>query len=195
MILGLEGTPIAVALISVIGVTIPVLFGYLGTRNQLQKAAVHVTDEVSKLDTVNTSQHAYNAEILHRMLDTITEHGILVSTIVNAQDRPIIKTAPDGALLQVNAAGVKLLGMTPAELSGDGWIKAIHPEDRHLVFTTWQNCVRDKSPFGPLAYRYLHPTTKVVTLVEAMATPVINTTTGEILSWVAVVVPVTETPS
>lgn len=190
MILALDGTAIIVSIVSTFGVIIVGVFGYLGVTSQVKRSATEVTDKVVDLDNVNTYQHGENAKLLHRMLDTISEHGILVSAVVDVQDRPIIKTDASGALIQVNAAGVKLLGMTPQELSGNGWVKAVHPDDRVKVFGEWQEAVKNKTPFGPLSYRYLHPTTKVETLVEAVATPVISGLDGELLSWIAVVVPI-----
>lgn len=192
MILALDGTAITVAFITTIGLIIAGLFGYLGIRSQVQAASGHVVDKVAELDTLNSFQHGENGKILGKMLDTISEHGVLVSAVVNIQDRPIIKTDTDGSVIQVNAAAVKLLGMSAAELKGDGWVKAIHPGDRRRVFSAWADSIKDKSPFGPVAYRYIHPATGIITLVEACATPVISGIDDDVLSWVAVVVPITE---
>lgn len=179
---------VIIAFISTSGVVLAAFFTYLGVKTQVKKVGTSV-DELTKL---NTSQHGFNAGILNKMLDTIAEQGIMVSTMVNVQDHPIFKTDAGGALIQVNAAGVRLLGMAAHELTGDGWVKAVHPDDRLKVFSTWEDCVRDKRPFGPISYRYVHPTSRAVTLVEAVATPVVSLDDGELLSWVAVVVPITK---
>lgn len=179
---------VIIALITTTGVSIAAYLTYLGVKAQVGK----VGKGVAELTDLNTKQHGNNAGILQRMLDMIAEHGVMVATMVNVQDHPIFKTDAGGALVQVNAAGVRLLGMTTHELTGDGWVKAVHPDDRVKVFSLWQDCVREKRPFGPISYRYVHPATNVVTVVEAVATPVVSLDDNELLSWVAVVVPITE---
>jgi PAS domain S-box-containing protein len=173
--------------LTIVGLGITGFFTYLAVKVQVKKVGF----QVGELDLTNTEQHGVNAEILGRMLDRIAEQGVMVSAMVNVQDHPIIKTDPTGALIQVNAAGVKLLGMAPHELTGDGWVNAVHVDDRRRVFTAWMDAVANKRPFGPLSYRYHHPVTGVDTLVEAVATPVVGIN-DELISWVAVIVPITK---
>jgi PAS domain S-box-containing protein len=173
--------------IAALAVIISGYFGYLGLKAQLIKNG----NNIDRLTEVNTEQHGVNHDVLQRMLNAISEQGVMISTVVSVQERPIIKTDAEGSLIQVNAAGVKLLGMTPAELAGDGWANAVHPADRHRVFEAWTESLRTTSPFGPISYRYRHPATGVDTLVEAVATPVFGID-HQLISWVAIVVPITE---
>ncbi len=54
----------------------------------------------------------------------------------------IFLTAPDGATLFVNEFWCALTGVTLADAQGDGWLEAIHPEDRARVLAGWEEAVR-----------------------------------------------------
>lgn len=184
----MDSTPIFVSLISTVGVVVVGFFGYLGIMAQVKKGADAVVGQVTELDSLNSTQHAQNAGLLQQMLDQITEQGVMIQSVINVQHYPIIKTDSKGSLIQINVAGVKLLGMDVPELKGNGWVDAIHPEDRLAVLEAWTDSVRESVPFGPINYRYKHPKTGHVTMVEAVATPVLNLN-KEIISWVAIIVP------
>lgn len=196
MIFALDGTAISVSIITTMGVVIVGWFGYQGIKAQVNKQ----TDTITSNAKENAAEAAakVNAHLdnglhttLKRLDSRLEEQGIMVSVIVKTQDKPIFKTDPSGALVSANPAAVRLLGMTVAEMTGDGWVRAIHPEDRQRVFREWFDCVAHRREFGPMIYRYLHPTTKEVTMVEAVATPCVDMD-GDVLSWVATLVPISD---
>lgn len=200
MILALDGTAIVVSIISS---TAPVLvaivggwFAYKGIKTQVESTTTDLKSTV--MDHADQAADKVSAHLdnglhttLMRLDSKLTENGVMVDAIVKTQDRPIFKTEPSGALIYANPAAVKMLGMTVAELTGDGWVRAVHPEDRDRVFKEWRESIRTKREFGPVIYRYIHPTTREETLVEAVATPWMDLD-GDILSWVATVVPLTD---
>jgi two-component system sensor histidine kinase/response regulator len=55
----------------------------------------------------------------------------------------IFETDADGRVTYVNARWAEIAGMTPEEALGDGWKRAIHPEDQPGVFEEWSAAVRD----------------------------------------------------
>ena len=170
-------TEVTVALVSACAAIVAAI---IGTARRTDRAAGRV---IAHLDNgMHTSMKRIDAKL--------SELGVTVDAVVKTQDRPIIKTEPSGALLYANPAAIRLLGMTNAELSGNGWVKAVHPDDRDMVFDRWRECVVTRHEFGPLMYRYLHPATGALTWVEAVAVPTIDID-GQIISWVATVLPVT----
>jgi PAS domain S-box-containing protein len=200
VILALDMTAIVVSLITTAGlIIVATIGGYWAFRNIKAQVSANTID-IKDTGQRNAEEAAnkVNAHLdnglkstLKRLDAKLTEHGVMVGAIVKTQDKPIIKTEPGGALIFANPAAMKLLGMTQAELSGDGWVRAVHPDDQRRVFSEWYDCVARKKEFGPLVYRYLHPTTKEVTLVEAVAIPVTDLD-GEILSWIATIIPASE---
>ena len=59
----------------------------------------------------------------------------------------IFQTDPDGRCLYTNARWQALAGMSLAQGLGDGWSRAIHPEDRARVLDAWLACARDGREF------------------------------------------------
>ncbi|MCB0492222.1 MAG: PAS domain S-box protein [Cyclobacteriaceae bacterium] len=59
----------------------------------------------------------------------------------------IFQTDLDGNCIYVNEEWIKHAGISYKEAMGDGWIRAIHPEDEGRVLIEWQNAVSDKKEF------------------------------------------------
>ncbi len=60
----------------------------------------------------------------------------------------IIRTDPDGRCLYVNTRWFQMTGVSPAEASGEGWVEAIHPDDRERVLEQWQQSAAKAREFG-----------------------------------------------
>lgn len=67
----------------------------------------------------------------------------------------IFYTDAHGKCLYVNPWWCTVAGITIAEARGDGWIDALHPEDRQQVFAEWQQAAQSNLPFQS-EYRFLH---------------------------------------
>jgi len=170
--------------------------GVLGILGAIAVQRIKVNSEHTANEAGQAAAAVVNAHLdnglhatLKRLDVKLTEVGVTVDAVVKAQDRPIFKTEPGGALIYANPAALKMLGMTQSQLNGDGWVQAVHPEDRARVFSEWARCISLKQEFGPVVYRYRHPVTREEIWVEAVAVPVVDID-GGILSWVATVMPV-----
>lgn len=60
--------------------------------------------------------------------------------------------SPDGALETDIPSWRDLTGQAAEELLGDGWLTALHPEDRPRVAAEWQEALRAKRPYA-VTYR------------------------------------------
>jgi len=67
----------------------------------------------------------------------------------------IFLTEPDGYSVYANAMNLAQMGLTAEEALGDGWQRAIHPDDREHVFTTFATAVRQGTMYEGVN-RYLH---------------------------------------
>jgi len=59
----------------------------------------------------------------------------------------IFRTDPDGDCLHVNQRWCEITGFSQDEARGDGWLRALHPEDAERVLNLWQQAVREDKPF------------------------------------------------
>ena len=81
-----------------------------------------------------------------------------------AKFRSLSESSPSGIFLTdmagrrvySNSEWVRLTGLTPSESLGDGWTRALHPEDKASVIQLWQQCVREGKEYSQEC-RFLTP--------------------------------------
>jgi PAS domain S-box-containing protein len=73
----------------------------------------------------------------------------------------IFRTDVEGRNLYHNERWCDITGLTKAESSGDGWVKALHPEDQERVFTIWYQSTQTHTPFRS-EHRLVRPNGEIV---------------------------------
>jgi PAS domain S-box-containing protein len=71
----------------------------------------------------------------------------LFHTIAKVSPVGIFRTDKDGHCVYANERWCEIAGLSPEEASGEGWAKALHPEDREGVFNEWYEAARKDLPF------------------------------------------------
>ena len=98
------------------------------------------------------------------MLPTITtdtdptprrDHALVIAPV------GIFQTDTDGARTFVNDRWCELAGMRRDRALGEGWLAAVHPDDRARVENEWSTAVDERRDFA-LEYRFLRPDGTVV---------------------------------
>ena len=56
-------------------------------------------------------------------------------------------TDAEGSTEYLNRRGYDLVGLTPEETSGWGWLRVVHPDDVSRTRVAWQTALRDGTPF------------------------------------------------
>ena len=93
----------------------------------------------------------------------------------------IFQTDPAGQYLYTNTCWQKIAGLTLEESLGNGWINAIHPEDRQRVRAEWDRSVQEEQEFLQ-EFRFLTPHGRVRWVWARSAA--IYSATGEIVGYV-----------
>ena len=75
----------------------------------------------------------------------------------------IFLSDPDGRCVFVNEQWCTMAGLSAAEAQGDGWTRAIHPDDRAAILSGWAEAVRRQEP-SESEFRFLRPDGRVVWL-------------------------------
>lgn len=139
---------------------------------------------------------ATTAQAVNRMLDGIQEaEGRLRAS--EARYRTLAEFAPVG-ITQISPDAPTFTNRRWRELSGianvpDGsakWTAFIHPEDRQEILDGWTRAVAQKTPYGPLEFRYLHGDGRLI-WVQAQAT-VQTDEDGSIVGFVGTLTDITE---
>jgi PAS domain S-box-containing protein len=98
-------------------------------------------------------------------------------TMCDASPLGIFLAGPAGECMYINAAGEGIMGITPAEAMGHGWISALHPDDRARVIARWGTAVEARSAYKTPVHRFVHKNGQVRS-VEVRALPITGQTQG-----------------
>ena len=99
------------------------------------------------------------------------------------------RTDATGACIWVNAKWSELTGMSFADALGEGWRRAIHPDDRQRLFEEWSHLPKERALFCS-EYRYLRPDGSV-RWVLGRATEQFDDS-GKLIGFIGVCVDITE---
>lgn len=80
----------------------------------------------------------------------------------------IFETDADGRYVHVNKHWCNIAGLAAHDALGDGWSKAIHPEDRERVFNEWNLAATERKPFS-MQYRFRGPDGRVTHVIGQAA--------------------------
>ena len=91
-----------------------------------------------------------------------SEH--LFNTLATISPVGIFHTNPDGYTTYVNPSWCKMAGISAEKAVGNGWLSAVHPDDRENVLAGWNKAIQNKS-VSSSEYRFLRPDGSVVFII------------------------------
>lgn len=91
----------------------------------------------------------------------------------------------DGKCLWINPVLENILGMSPSDAYGDGWINSLHPDDRERVSSKWRGSAGEGKQFSE-KYKLVNMISGKVTVVFGHSYPVRDVGGGEIKGHVGV---------
>ena len=101
----------------------------------------------------------------------------------------VFETDAAGASIFVNARWCEITGLTVEQARGDGWVQALHPDDRAMVFSAWQAAAKEGRPFE-VEHRLLLCGDRVAwVLVQAVA---LRNEAGAITGFLGTITDITE---
>jgi PAS domain S-box-containing protein len=100
----------------------------------------------------------------------------------------IFHTDVDGRCLSVNMRWCEITGLEQGEALGEGWTRAVHPDDRERIIEEWSRATRDDRAFET-KFRFRRPD-GAITPVLGQALPK-RDTRGRISGFIGVIVDLT----
>ncbi len=183
------------------------IFHTLITRHLIRIAdftqALDIRHLDRSLDLGRKGNHEGKADELDLMVNAINQMQVNIKESFAALEQnekhfqALAKVAPvgifstdtQGNCIYTNERWRELAGMSEAEAIGEGWARALHPEDRERVFAEWQQSVENKIPFQ-CECRFQRPDGKItwlLTLAEAELD-----TGGQVVGYIGTITDITE---
>lgn len=109
-------------------------------------------------------------------------------TLLNVSPVGVFETDQEGRCLYVNGRWSDIAGLSLEQATGNGWIKALHPDDVDVVYAEWSGAIAESRPFY-LEYRFLRKDGKV-TWVLGQSQP-FCALSGEVLGYIGTITDIT----
>ena len=92
--------------------------------------------------------------------DQLQESRQLFQTLAHSSPVGIFRTDAEGYTTYVNPKWIELSGLSFEKALGNGWLSAVHPEERKIILGNWNN---NKAPIAE--YRFLKPDGSIVWVI------------------------------
>ena len=132
---------------------------------------------------------AYDLSGRRELEREVRRQGDFTATLVGSAPIGIFATDEQGGCVFVNPEWARLTGLTPDQAAGDGWTKALHPDDSADVFCAWQAFVDDDEPFR-VEYRFARPDGSEVSVLGTAVE--LRGESGEITGYLGTTLDVTD---
>lgn len=101
----------------------------------------------------------------------------------------IFRTDEKGWTTYVNQRWCEISGMPPEEAMGDGWLNAVHPDDRNHLKSEWYDSAHQNQS-SAADYRFVHPDGTVAWVI-GQALPE-KDASGKVIGYVGAIIDITE---
>jgi PAS domain S-box-containing protein len=113
-----------------------------GAQDYLVKG--QLTPERLQLTVKNVIQ---TTQLQHQLERQRAESERRYASIAKLSPVGIFQSDRDGHDTYVNDRCCEIMGLAPAEASGLGWMKVLHPDDRERVLQQWEQLIQENVPF------------------------------------------------
>jgi len=201
---GVDKSRDSVVIFTILAMTVSILLTWLLSRRitkplrTLSQAmlAYGSFGELSNLPAESKDEIGDISRSFKTMCREIKEHTIELQkltsrfeTLIDIAPVGILETDIAGNCIRVNKAWQKFAGKSTAEALGQGWINAVHPEDRHMVSNEWKSTIQGKQDFN-LQYRFIKNEGAVTWVLGSVAPN--KDTSGQQHGYICIVQDITE---
>ena len=109
-------------------------------------------------------------------------------TLTSVAPVGIFHTNNEGLTTYVNSTWCQIAGITEKEALGNGWLSAVHPEDRERLSANWQGAAHQKST-STADYRFVHSDGSI-SWVIGQAVPEVNSD-NQVIGFVGTITDIT----
>jgi PAS domain S-box-containing protein len=157
-------------------------------QRQLQERNALLQQEIREREKAEETLHAANAS-LDAAIRNLRKSEERFRSLSECSPLGIFGTDGEGLFRYTNRRWQEISGLGPQESLGDGWIRAIHPEDRDAIHAEWKKCVSEGR--GLKLYLRILTLQGDVRWAHAHAAP-IRSDAGEIIGYVGTIEDVTD---
>ena len=141
-----------------------------GNSVAVQLIVRDITDRIKSEQALRSSEHRFQ-------------------TLAQISPVGIFRTNNEGSTTYVNAKWCQMSGISESEALGDGWLRAVHPEDREMIVSGWIASVQDRT-ISSANYRFLRSDGSIVWVIGHTVHE--TNSKGEIIGYIGTITDITE---
>ena len=145
-------------------------------------------DKMAELEAANAALRRDVAERL-QVEEALRKSEARFQLLAEVSPVGIFQAAPDGATTYVNRRWTEISGVTAEQALGDGWLQAVHPEDRERLVAGWKAAVHSGNG-SRSEYRFLRPDGSVAWVIGQAVE--VRDALGRIAGYVGTITDITE---
>lgn len=172
-----------------IGKVIGIFCFYAGEENFFDAEEIALLVEAT--DDVAFALEVFEKEALHKKSEEeIFDSEKRYHTLTEVSPVGIFRTDEAGSTTYVNPRWCQISGLSFEEALGDGWLTAVHQEDREVLFKNWEQAAKKKEGGVSSEYRFVHADGSIA-WVMGQAIPEKNSK-NETIGYIGTVTDITE---
>ncbi len=121
--------------------------GVLDEEIVVQCMKAGASDYIFKQHPARMGPAIHNVIETKRVQEELQQSRERFNTLAKVSTVGIFLAAEDGFYLYVNERWSAIMGLSPEQALGDGFLHAVHSHDRKRIKTEWHRCVRERIPF------------------------------------------------
>ncbi len=138
-------------------------------------------------------KHMFQLSLIDISEQKLAEEGLRMShqlfdTLAQAAPVGIFRTRPDGYTTYVNPRWTEISGLSFERALGDGWLEAVHPDDKKLLAENWKKH-SEKGKQSKTNYRFRKPDGSIVWVLGKAVPEIFD---GKIIGYVGTITDITE---
>jgi len=147
------------------------------------------TDRIVRQEAGPAGGNGDDQPEMNLAMDELKAQNMALKAFTESAPVGIFSTDPDGKTHYVNPHWCRLSGLSFNEAMGDGWMKAVHPDDLPALKAGWEEAVAVRQASGT-EYRFMRPDGSV-TWVLGNSTPQFNAS-GDLTGYIGTITDITE---
>ncbi|MDI6032929.1 PAS domain S-box protein [Flavobacterium sp. LB2P84] len=170
------------------GKVIGIFSFYASEKNFFDAEEIALLEEA--MGDVAFALEVFEKEALRKSAEeAVFESEVRYHTLTEVSPAGIFRTDANGLTTYVNPRWCQISGLSYAEALGNGWLTAVHNDDKKLLFSGWENATYNQE-ISLSEYRFVHPDGSV-SWVMGQAIPERNVK-NKIVGYVGTITDITE---
>jgi PAS domain S-box-containing protein len=160
-----------------------------GNQDEIKKSLDNLHECFDRRFTATHAQMEKLSEMAEEVLSEAVGARQRIRQLYSALDAAVFECSETGFCTYVNPAYSRLTGLVGTDALGEGWMAAVHADDRERVASEWRRAVDEEKNSMTVVYRIRNLNTSNVVEVRGVAQP-LHDAKEKVIGWIGMIEPI-----